>query len=46
MDASERGNLLAAAAAQVRENDVAKWLRDQLRDIGQLRQSAGPSGAG
>ncbi len=41
MDAGERRRRLAAAAAQVRENDVAKWLRDQLRDVAELRQSRG-----
>lgn len=44
MDASERGDRLAAAAAQVRENDVAKWLRDQLRDVGELGGSREPTG--
>jgi trehalose 6-phosphate synthase len=37
MDADERGARLARAAAQVRENDVAKWLRDQLDDVRELR---------
>ena len=39
MDADERRDRLAAAAEVVRENDVAKWLRDQLRDVRELRQS-------
>ena len=39
MDADERRDRLAACAAVVREHDVAKWLRDQLADVGQLRQS-------
>ncbi|MCA1692555.1 MAG: trehalose-6-phosphate synthase [Actinobacteria bacterium] len=39
MDAEDRRRRLAGAAAQVRENDVAKWLRDQLRDIRELRES-------
>ncbi|MGI9022266.1 MAG: trehalose-6-phosphate synthase, partial [Acidimicrobiales bacterium] len=38
MDADERGRRLAGAAAQVRENDVARWLGDQLRDVGELRR--------
>jgi len=44
MGAEERRRRLAAAAAQVRENDVAKWLRDQLADINQLRAHASRSG--
>ena len=39
MDRSERRDRLAGAATVVRENDVAKWLRDQLRDIGELREA-------
>ncbi|MFN2607567.1 MAG: trehalose-6-phosphate synthase [Acidimicrobiales bacterium] len=39
MDAGERRDRLAACAAFVRENDVAKWLGDQLRDVRQLRSS-------
>ena len=38
MDGQERRERLAAAAATVRENDVAKWLRDQLHDIRELRE--------
>jgi len=37
MDADERRGRMAAAAAFVRKNDVAKWLHDQLRDVGELR---------
>jgi len=37
MDGRERRDRLAAAAAFVRENDVAKWLHDQLRDVRELR---------
>ncbi len=37
MDADERRDRMAAAAAFVRKNDVAKWLNDQLRDVGELR---------
>lgn len=37
MDGSERRDRLAASAALVRENDVAKWLSDQLRDVNELR---------
>ena len=37
MDARERRDRLAACAAVVREHDVAKWLRDQLRDVRELR---------
>ena len=33
MDAGERRERLTAAATQVRQNDVAKWLDDQLRDV-------------
>jgi trehalose 6-phosphate synthase len=38
MDGDERRDRLAAAAEIVRENDVAKWLRDQLSDIRELRR--------
>jgi len=38
MDAGERGARLAAASAQVREHDVARWLRDQLRGLDELRR--------
>ncbi len=37
MDVDERRDRMAAAAAFVRKNDVAKWLHDQLRDVGELR---------
>ena len=37
MDARERRERLDAAAAQVRGHDVAAWLRDQLRDVKELR---------
>ena len=37
MDARERSERLAAAAAQVRGHDVAAWLGDQLRDVKELR---------
>ncbi len=37
MDGHERRDRLAAAAAFVRENDVAKWLHNQLRDVRELR---------
>ena len=40
MDARERRDRLAASAAFVRENDVAKWLRDQLCDVRELRGPA------
>ena len=40
MEASERRDRLAGAAALVRENDVAKWLRDQLADVRKLSTSA------
>lgn len=33
MDAQERRDRLEACAAIVRENDIAKWLREQLRDV-------------
>jgi trehalose 6-phosphate synthase len=39
MDPQERRDRLAAAAAQVREHDVARWLRDQLADVRALRRS-------
>jgi trehalose 6-phosphate synthase len=42
MQSDERRDRLAAAAAIVRENDVAKWLRDQLRDVRELRESRPP----
>ncbi len=38
MDGHERRDRLAATAALVREDDVAKWLRDQLRDVRELRE--------
>jgi trehalose 6-phosphate synthase len=38
MERDERHHRLAACAKVVRENDVAKWLRDQLRDVQELRQ--------
>jgi trehalose 6-phosphate synthase len=37
MPQPERAELLAAAAAQVRENDVSAWLSAQLRDLDRLR---------
>ena len=37
IDRDERRDRLAACAATVRENDVAKWLRDQLADVAELR---------
>jgi trehalose 6-phosphate synthase len=40
MDPQERRDRLAAAAAQVREHDVARWLRDQLADVRSLRGSS------
>lgn len=43
MDAAERRERLAAAATQVREHDVAKWLGDQLRDV-RDRADQRPSG--
>jgi len=33
MDKQERREKLQACAAIVRENDIAKWLQDQLRDV-------------
>jgi trehalose 6-phosphate synthase len=38
MDDGDRRKRLAAAAAAVREHDVARWLHDQLRDIRELRE--------
>ncbi|MDQ4132791.1 MAG: trehalose-6-phosphate synthase [Actinomycetota bacterium] len=38
MDGDERRRRLAACADVVRKNDVAKWLRDQLRDVADLRR--------
>lgn len=38
MDGHERRDRLAASAALVREDDVAKWLRDQLCDVRELRE--------
>ena len=46
MDPAERREWLAGAAAQVRENDVAKWLRDQLDDVERLRGSTTRAAAG
>ncbi len=40
MGAEERRDRLRAAAEVVRANDVAKWLRDQLDDVGRLRESS------
>jgi trehalose 6-phosphate synthase len=37
MPQPDRARLLAAAAAQVRENDVSAWLSAQLRDLDRLR---------
>ncbi len=37
MDADERRHRMAAAAAQVRDHDVAEWLGGQLRDVAHLR---------
>ncbi|MDQ1674388.1 MAG: trehalose 6-phosphate synthase [Frankiaceae bacterium] len=37
MPQADRARLLAAAAAQVRENDVSAWLSAQLRDLDRLR---------
>ena len=39
MERDQRRELLAGAAEAVRENDVAKWLHDQLRDVRELRQA-------
>lgn len=36
-DAADRHERMSAAKAQVRENDVAKWLKDQLSDVRDLR---------
>ena len=41
MDRQERRDRLASAARVVRENDVAKWLRDQLRDVAELQRAQG-----
>ncbi|MDQ1632305.1 MAG: trehalose 6-phosphate synthase, partial [Frankiaceae bacterium] len=38
MPQDKRAELLAAAARQVRENDVAAWLSAQLRDLGDIRK--------
>ncbi|MDQ3570011.1 MAG: trehalose-6-phosphate synthase [Actinomycetota bacterium] len=38
MDGNQRRDRLAASAALIRENDVATWLHDQLRDVRELRQ--------
>jgi trehalose 6-phosphate synthase len=39
MDPSERRERMAACAGVVHDNDVSKWLADQLEDIRRLRQS-------
>ena len=41
MDGDERRDRLAAAAAQVKEHDVAGWLEAQLADVRRLRGSPG-----
>ena len=38
MDAQERRSKLEACAAIVRANDIAKWLREQLRDVRRLSE--------
>ena len=40
MDADERRKRLEACADVVRENDVAKWLREQLRDVRRFGDTA------
>jgi len=40
MDADERRERLEACAAVVRENDIAKWLREQLRDVRRFSERA------
>ncbi|MCA1844217.1 MAG: hypothetical protein LC792_13735, partial [Actinobacteria bacterium] len=44
MDADERRERLEACAAAVRENDIAKWLNEQLRDVRRFGDSS-PSNA-
>jgi trehalose 6-phosphate synthase len=39
MDKAERREKLEACAAIVRENDIAKWLQDQLRDVRRFSRS-------
>jgi trehalose 6-phosphate synthase len=41
MDPSRRRQLMAAAAAVVRSNDVERWLRSQLDDLVQVGEEAG-----
>ena len=41
MDPDERRDRRTACAAVVRENDVGKWLREQLADVARLRGGAG-----
>ena len=41
MDADERRDRLAACANVIRKNDIGKWLREQLSDVRDLRQSNG-----
>ncbi|MGI8684879.1 MAG: alpha,alpha-trehalose-phosphate synthase (UDP-forming) [Acidimicrobiales bacterium] len=38
MERSERRDRLAACAAVIRENDIGKWLSQQLRDVKRLRR--------
>lgn len=47
MERAERRERLAACAAVIRENDIGKWLRVQLRDVKELREhQTGPDATG
>ena len=41
MGADERRDRLTACATVIRNNDIGKWLREQLRDVRDLRRSNG-----
>ena len=43
MDARERRDRMEACAAVVRQNDIAKWLREQLRDVRRFSRSGAGS---
>jgi trehalose-6-phosphate synthase len=44
MDPDERREKREACAAVVRENDIAKWFREQLRDVRRFSADASESG--
>jgi len=46
MDREERRERLRACAAIVRENDIAKWLDEQLRDVRRFSERGATTGSG